>query len=130
MNAGFGGDIPAAFYMFKDDTGKSVKMPMDEAVSQGIINTPMNTYQVMQVYYLNFNPAKFDTTFFMSIAALNYYSSTDVPMPEIYQALERDDIRAAMLQEYNIVKDVSTQWNKILEPLRKQQRQARRESKI
>jgi hypothetical protein len=125
MNAAFGGDIPAGFYPFRWSDGKLDKMPMDQAVSRGFIPAPINTYQVIQATHTDFDPGRFNKYFTQNIAAANYYSSVDIPTLEINQALERDDIRAAMFQEYKIVKDVSAKWQAIARE-RKTQRVARR----
>jgi hypothetical protein len=130
MNAAFGGQIPAAFYAFKGTDGKSAKMPMAQAVAQGVINGPMNTYQVIQVTRPDFDPNRFNTYFYQNIAAANYYSkaalAADPALAPAAEALARDDVRAAMLAEHNVVKEVSGEWHELLEPARKAQRDARK----
>lgn len=128
MNA-FGGQIAAAFFSYKDDN-KTVKIPMDVAVQQGIIQAPLNTYDVVRSTHPNFNPARFNTYFYQNIAASNYYSKSalaaEPTLVEVVQALARDDIRQAMLNEHNLVKEVSQVWHQLLEPGRKAQRDARK----
>lgn len=117
MNAAFGGDIPAAFYSFKNSNGKTVKIPMDQAVSQGLISSPLNTYEVIKSNYRDFDPARFQSYYFQNILSLNYYSLEDIPTPEIYQTIERDDIKDQMILESNLVKAVRDEWRQIIKSL-------------
>ena len=130
MTQAFGGQIPAAFYSYKGDDGKTVKVPMAQAVASGAIGAPMNTYQVIQVSRPDFNPARFNTYFYQNIAAANYYSKAalgaDANLAPAAQALLQADVRAAMLNEHNTVKAVSAEWHDLLEPARKAQRDARK----
>lgn len=131
MNESFGGAIPAAFYSVRGGDGKTVKVSMDEAVRQGAIQAPLNTYQVIQVTHPEFNPQRFNTYFFQNIAAANYYSRNALAAEQgglAAQAavLNQPDIRQAMLNEHNIVKQVSAQWHDLLEPGRKANRDARK----
>lgn len=130
MMAAFGGDIPAAFYKYRGTDGKLHKIRMDQAIQQGLITAPMNTYDVIRQSHPTFNPQRFETYYFQKFAAANYYSrvalGADPALEPIAQALEREDIRAAMLQEHNIVKAARTGWHNILEPVRRQQRDIRK----
>lgn len=129
MMTAFGGKIPAAFYSYKQG-GKSVKVPMEQAVAQGLIRAPLNTYDVIRVSHPTFNPARFNTYFYQNIAASNYYSkaalAAEPALAAAAEALAQDDVRQAMLAEHNLVKQVSAEWHDILEPGRKVQRDARK----
>lgn len=155
MNQVFGGTIPAAYYSWKVNTGKTKvkkvkaldgtvseitvpaldgrKMPMDDAVAQGAIAAPLNTYDVIRVSYPDFNPAEFNTYFYQNIAAANYYSRTALAanprFAQVAEALARDDIRQAMLAEHNLIHGVSALWHEILEPDRKITRDNRKRVK-
>jgi hypothetical protein len=48
MMAAFGGQIPASFYAFRGQDGKPAKVPMSQAVAQGMVERPLNTYEVIQ----------------------------------------------------------------------------------
>lgn len=131
MMQAFGGNIPAAFYAFRGQDGKPAKIPMAQAIQQGLVQAPgLNTYQVIQLTRPDFDPNRFNTYFYQNIAAANYYSkaalAADQNLAPAAQALQQADVRAAMLAEHNIVKDVSAEWHQLLEPARKAQRDARK----
>lgn len=140
MTEAFGGQIPAAFYSYPIGDDKAAKVTMTEAVAQGLIPAPMNTYQVIAALHppgvdangkeVGFRPERFNTYFFQNIAAANYYSRTalaaDPALAPAAAGLQQADIRAAMLNEHNIVKNVSAQWHDLLEPGRKQVRDERK----
>jgi len=127
MTAAFGGEVPATFYVYRGNDGKKVKIPMEQAVSEGLVTAPMNTYQVVQLSHPDFNPARFNTYHYQGIASVNYYSKDVLAnQPALVDALQRGDVRAAMLQEHTIVKGVSAEWHELLEPGRKVQREARK----
>jgi hypothetical protein len=77
-----------------------------------------------------FDPSKFNTYFFQNIAAANYYSRAELTaqngLAEQGAYLLQEDVRNAMLNEHNIVKDVSTRWHNLLEPSRKVKRDQRK----
>lgn len=141
MIQAFGADIPAAFLSYRGADGKPVKISMNEAVAQGIVQQPLSTYQVIINLYppgtlnqkgqdVGFRPERFNTYYYQNIAAANYYSkaalAANPALAEAATALARDDVRQAMLREHNVVKQVSEEWHDILEPGRKQQRDARK----
>lgn len=47
MVRAFGGTIPAAFYSYIGENGKNLKVPMNKAVSMGLISAPVNTYNAV-----------------------------------------------------------------------------------
>jgi len=143
MMQAFGGDIPASWLSYRGVDTKPVKVSMTDAINQGIVQQPMNTYQVISNLYppgtmnnrtppqdVGFRPERFNTYYYQNIAAANYYSkaalSANPALADAATALARDDVRQAMLREHNIVKQVSDEWHDILEPGRKQQRDARK----
>lgn len=133
MTAIFGGDIPAAFYAFKGDDGKPAKIPMAKAVELGWVEKPgINTYGVIRTTRDDFDPDRFNTYFYQNMAAANYYSkaalAADTNLAEVASALQRDDIRALMLSEHNLVKAVSAEWHAILDPERKVLRDNRKKA--
>jgi hypothetical protein len=139
MMEAFGGQIPAAFYSYR--SGEKVeKVAMNQAVGK-LIQAPMNTYQVIGALYppgtrnkkgedVGFRADRFNTYYFQNMAAANYYSKTalgaDAALAPAAQALARDDVRQAMLNEHEVVKAVSAEWHDLLEPGRKVQRDARK----
>lgn len=133
MNEAFGADIPAAFYSYRGADGKTIKVPMNEAINSGVIKDPLNTFQVIQQMHPDFNPDRFNTYFFQNIAAANYYSRAallqDTNLVQAAKALDRADVRQSMLEEHNMVKAVSAQWHELLEPSRKEQRDRRKREK-
>lgn len=152
MDQVFGGTIPAAYFSWKVDTGKSkdkkvrqangeqalMKVPdyksekalMAQAVAQGTIPAALNTYEVIRRSYPDFNSAHFNTYFYQNIAAANYFSRTalaaDPELAAVANALAQPDVRQAMLAEHELVKQVSAAWHAVLEPGRKVQRDARK----
>jgi hypothetical protein len=143
MTQAFGGAIPAAFYSYAGADGKIAKVTMAQAVQAGLITAGMNTYQVISALYppgtrnqkgedVGFRPDRFNTYYFQNIAAANYYSkaalAADATLGDVAAALQRDDIRAAMLNEHNIVKGVSAEWHDLYEPERKVKRDQRKKA--
>lgn len=131
MMQAFGGQIPAAFYAFRGQDGKPAKIPMQQAVAQGAVQAPgINTYEVIRLTRPDFDPQRFNTYFYQNIAAANYYSkaalAADQNLAAAAEALQRDDVRQAMLNEHNTVKAVSAEWHELLEPARKANRDARK----
>lgn len=148
MDAAFGGEIPASFFSSKiqGQKGKIQKVLMPQAIQAGLINRPLNTYEVIsQSYPANnmavkpekrFNPRNFNSFFFQNIAAPNYFSAESATEAFRYAAeypayaelenvpanLQDAGVRARMRQEHDLVKGVSAIWKKILEPGRKAKR--------
>jgi len=143
MNAAFGGQIPSTYYVYTVGTGaeaKSVKEPMAVALQRGLINVPMNTYQVIQQSYppqtgengeqLGFDPNHFKTYFYQNLAAANYSSKDNLPEGSAERtALLDTQIRREMLDEHNLVKATSQSWKELLKPGRALQREARKKQK-
>lgn len=132
MMDAFGGQIPAAFYSYKGADNKTAKVPMEQAVQQGLIPGPLNTYDVIRQSYPTFDPNRFNTYYYQNIAAANYYSkaalAANPALAAAADALARDDVRQAMLNEHNIIKQVSAEWHDLLEPGRKATRDARKKA--
>lgn len=142
MNEAFGGAIAAAFYSYPDPSGRTkktksgdqvpviLKTTMAQALAQGLIAAPLNTYDVIRVTHPDFNPAQFNTYYYQNIAAANYYSRAallaDPDLAVAGEALQQDNVRQAMLNEHNIVKQVSAEWHQHLEPGRKVARDQRK----
>lgn len=139
MVRAFGGNVPAAFYAYRGGDGKIVKLPMDEAQSQGLVKTPVNTFKIISDIFIpgtkdkrgqkgDFAPKSFNTYFYQNIASLNYYSKTYIPA-NVATVMGQANIREQMLKEHQLVKQVSSEWNDILEPSRKQQRDTKKKTK-
>jgi len=56
---------------------KPNKKVMSEAVSEGILDQQLNTFDSIRLVY-DFDPAKFKTFFYQNIAAANYFSHVNV----------------------------------------------------
>jgi len=141
MMTAFGGQIPAAFYSYMGADGKVVKVPMNQAVSQGLITAPVNTFQAITQLYppgtrnkkgedVGFRTDRFNTYYYQNIAAANYYSRTVLAafpeFAEVAVALRQNDVLQSMLDEHTLVKAVSDEWHQLLEPGRRAQRDARK----
>lgn len=107
----FGGNIPAAAYMYKDEQGKSHKVHMDSAVSQGLIPKPMNTFEVIKTMYPEFDPKRFRTLFFLTMAMLNYHTAKSLQLDEnllpVLEVMQQENVKEAMRGEYEILKTIS-----------------------
>lgn len=135
MNKYFGGEFPASFFSYKDDEAIT-KIPMDEALTKRLIDQPINTYDaVSSVYPLGqkqdkkgidagFNPARFKTYFFQNITAANYYSKKDLrsnpALAEQNDYIKSDVAKVQMLEEHDLVKQVSIEWKKLYAIARKE----------
>lgn len=142
MTTAFGGNIPATYFSYRGNDNKIVKVPMSQAVGS-IIETPANTFDIVTLLYppgtdikgnrAGFDPNNFHTYFFQNFAAANYYSKAALNMDQnlasVSQDLQNAQVRQAMLDEHNLVKDVSNIWSGLLEPSRKVQRDARKKAK-
>lgn len=144
MTQAFGGSIPASFFSFRGGDGKIVKVSMNVALERGYIQSPLNTYQVISSLYppgtvntkgqdVGFRAERFNTYYYQNIGAANYYSKTalaaDPNLAAAANALQTTDVRQAMLNEHNVVKNVSAEWQAILAPGRKANQDARKKQK-
>ncbi len=134
MDAAFEGKHPAAFYTSKVGGKKTLKITMNEAVAQGIVSEPLNTYAIISKLFppghtnksgtsAAFDKNDFNTYYFQSIASLNYFSREDMAdLEQLLPALnyiETSDAKQVMLLDHNIIKAVSKEWATYLEPMRK-----------
>ena len=115
MDYAFGGDIPAVFYLYRDENGTLYKMPMTYALEQRLISHPLNTYEVIKNVVYGFNKNKFNRTYITYIISANSYYLNDLiePYPGAYDSttfntleqiishLEKHDIRTALEDEYD-----------------------------
>lgn len=120
----FGKNISAAFFtMDHPETGKKVKYLMSEAVGDGIITSPMNTYKVLEINYKpkkdkeekypGFSKSHFNTYMLKPTSSLNFYTKSTKHPDELerqIQLLEDLEIRREMLKEHDIVKRTSKLW--------------------
>lgn len=72
MVEAFGGTIPAYYYM---DAAR--KIPMEQALSDGLIDTPLNTFQAIQIRSPQFNPNSFGFYFYQNMITLNSFNYVD-----------------------------------------------------
>jgi hypothetical protein len=144
MTNAFGGAIPASWYSYQEG-GVNKKILMQQAVASGTLPSALNTYQNIELLFppgttdkkgqdMSFNPGRFRTFFYQSMAAANFFSKAqlDVLGPEYKEAgafLANADARAGMLAELNHIKQASQEWKALLEPGRKAQRDANKKAK-
>lgn len=115
----FGGTIPAGYYMTRDANRRLVKIPMEQAVEQGIIPAPFNTFQVIQQLQqgggLQFDINAINFAFVQNIIALNSYGldylRSDPTYAQVAEGLRRQDIVDAMIDDY--YKRVYREWKNI-----------------
>ncbi len=132
LNHVFGGQIPSAFYRYIGPDGKKVKITMKDAIEKGLITKPLNTFDVIKAVDPKFDPNRFNTYFFQNMAGNNIYSGDFLNKPEladIATALNKEEIRNAMLQEHNYIKQASLDWATLTEPARKAKNEAKKKSK-
>lgn len=160
MNAAFGGTIAASFWSIDTPVGQGttkkgkvftkynkVKVPMGQAVADGIIPAVLNTYGIIESKFPfangeGFDPQNrtgqnptgyFNTYFYQNIASLNQFNRTTLrTSPEyaaIFAEIESPAVRQDMLNEHEIVKQTSAQWTELLAPTRKDARDARAKAK-
>ncbi len=140
MTTAFGGNIPAMFYS-RHLAGKkdADKVPMDVAVQNALIAAPINTYTNLSQLHpvgsvdknykpIDFKPEAIHTFYFQSIAAANYVSPKFLDAAGAAPFADMNT-RRAMLTEHNIVAETSAEWNRILEPIRKETRKQRTKAK-
>jgi hypothetical protein len=124
MIESFGGQIPAMFFIYRDQMGRSIKILMEEAVRNRFINAPLNTYEIITALNNDFNPTKFKNHYIQTILALNLTSAISLQKyPEFSQQLKilnKDDIRNKMTQEHQIIKQVMQNWKYLFKQQRKQ----------
>jgi len=126
----FGGNIPATFFLLpsEEDGSKPPKILMTQAVKDKLTPKPLNTFDAMRRVLPDFNPEEFNACFFQNIAAANYIPrgqlDKDPKMKSIADRLADPAVRAAMLEEHNIIKAANEDWKRLVEPARKQKREA------
>lgn len=144
MDRLFGGELPATNFSYKGPDGKITKMLMTQAVETGYITQPYNTYQVISASYpvgtktkkgleVGFRKERFNTYYYQNIAAANYFTkavlNTNPQFADIAAAIAEPSTREAMLNEHNLVKEVSERWKALLEPGRKIKQEARKKER-
>jgi hypothetical protein len=100
----FGGNIPAFKYLYRDDQNINRRIPMQDAVNQGLIDEPMNTFQVMQNVDPNFNPNRFPIDDFFEIVYLNSQDEED--LPELTELIDDEKFSDALIDELMIARDM------------------------
>ena len=114
---------------------KTVKVAMDVAVAQGLVEKPLSTYDVLRrLHPGTFAPeaGPIPTYFYQSIASLNYYSKDALERAGRAGEVEtmlRDDVRQAMLGEHQLIHDNGLAWAAILEPGKKEKREQKKQQK-
>jgi len=145
MNDAFGGNIPAAFY--RDPAKQKSTVVAAQARGEPV---GQNTYDPIEaqnaVHYAKdqspdgkekfvFRREAFKTFFFQNIAGANYYSRNNLEaavnagngeLATPLAGLNDPTYQQAMLNEHDIIKGTSERWGQILEPERKQNREARK----
>jgi len=114
MDTAFDGDIEAQFFLLKEPSGNFVRIPMAEAVETGLIETALNTYDVIKIKYPHFRSDRFNIIVYNDIAAINYYTEEDAAAAalenedyeSVVKTLASDKVRRVMQDEYNIVKHI------------------------
>lgn len=131
----FGDLIPAVYYAYRDANGRTERMIMTDALAQGLITAPMNTYQVLRNIHPELDIDAISPFYFHSIVSFNVQSAKQLEgQPEfapVIAALGDAAVRQAMLQDYHIVKQALAEWKEIFKPTyetaRTKKRQTRRE---
>ncbi|CAH6421700.1 Hypothetical protein HVR_LOCUS1339 [uncultured virus] len=130
MNQAFGDIIPAALYPYRGTNGKINISTMREAIERGLIVAPLNTYDAISQQYAQFDRNRIATYYLQNLAALNYFRETrlgaEPTLGPVLEAIQRPDVREAMLREHAIIRQISQLWQATLEPERRAQREARR----
>lgn len=118
MTNAFGGLIPAEFFrrrVFDENqqiATTSVRFRMQDTTAQKI-----NTYQAIKSRDQEFDPECFKTYFFQNIISLNLYTVPDLfrdsNLAKMVNHLEDPTIRAGMLAEHKLIKDVCKVWQQI-----------------
>lgn len=108
MNFVFGGNIPCINYI----VDRTV-IPMRDAIDRGLVDGPLNTYQVLQKLYPDkflYDGAQvtFHFTCFEQIAALNIYTQKYLrdEYPEIFMNTNQNNVKVDVLREQRIVNTI------------------------
>lgn len=151
MNKYFGPEskFPAVYYVNEDKTKTLMSIALLPKSEGGLgLQEELNTYEVLsQVYGDSFNTKSLKTFFFQNIAAINYYSKKEISnivrnyntnklLESSYkedeynvfvQALKNitsQDILNRMLEEHNLVKQASLNWNEIIKEKKKKKKKS------
>jgi hypothetical protein len=124
----FGGNIPAEMYLYRDNNNIT-RILMKDAVASGMIDEPMNTYDVATVMpgppkAGPFNPYEFHVDHIQTIIAVNIYTKEFISHYPKNQEFTQDFVSEFnepillqdLIDEYYIVKDTFDRWNKIFFP--------------
>lgn len=116
----FWGDIPAAFYIYRDDDTHKVRIiKMQDAVDEDLIVEPLNVYDVLKSKYADFDPNDIRFIYFMQIITCDTYTKNKIlndPDPEFNQLAEQfdnEEVKEGALHEYYIVDNAFKQWKEI-----------------
>jgi hypothetical protein len=121
MTSVFGGNIPAAFYAFRDSNNKCVKVTMDVAIKNKLVSRPLNTFTILTSLFparhdnmgcfQGFTVDKFNRYFIQNIVSLNYFTSKNMPS-DVFDALHQEDVMGQMIKEHDIVKKIMDETKK------------------
>lgn len=135
-----GDRINAGFYIYHCiSINQPITIPMEQACQYGLINEPMNTYQIMRECCPDFNPLKFNISLIKRMILVNLYSYPRIcedpyiediehthniieelpsgeiritsmgvthKLPDMARIMKKKHIRAKLLQEYQVIKDM------------------------
>lgn len=117
MREYFGGNRSATFYRYRDNNEKIHRMLMGDAVNAGLVDRPLNTFEVIQRIQPDFNPARFHIYYFQNIIATNYltskYLASHLNIPgyqEIYTNVSSQNILIVLGGELNLIKRAKRAW--------------------
>ena len=110
----FNSEIPADFYIYKDTNDKKVRVLMNLAVEEGLIQEPLNTFEMIQQNYPEFNINGFPSHYIQTISSPNFYTKRNLENSPITQDLEDPQIIKRMIHEYSLLQDLSKVENSML----------------
>lgn len=117
MHEYFGGNRAATFYLYRNQNNEVQRMLMGDAVNAGLIERPLNTFEVIQRVRPDFNPARFQFYYLQNVAAVNYltlpYLEQHLNFPgyqEIYTNLTSANVLELLRQEQNGIVNAHALW--------------------
>lgn len=153
MNKYFGpeSEFSAVYYVNEDKTKTLMNVALLPESEGGLgLQEELNTYQVLsRVYGDSFNTKSLKTFFFQNIAAINYYSKKEISnivrnyntnkllessykkdeydvFVQAYEDITNPDILNQMLEEHNLVKQASLNWNEIIKENKKKKKKSKK----
>ena len=99
-----GGNIPSLYYQHVGNNNRE-NILMNEAINAGLIDRPMNTFEVIELTHPQFNRSLFESYFSLNMSAVNSIPLKEIPGSELFSS--DPEFTKTLLKENALMRDIS-----------------------